>query len=105
MCPIAGQAVPSRMRSAGRFPMVIPATNGQLIELHRTGKLRIRAVATPERPLGAPEIPTAIEAGVPNLITQNLLSLVAPTGTPKAIVDQIGAATRTALANEKLQQQ
>ena len=99
----AGPAIADAI--SGQIPMVIPATNGQLIELHRTGKLRILAVATPERLLGAPEIPTAIEAGVPNLITQNLLSLVAPAGTPKAIVDQIGAATRTALADEKLQQQ
>jgi tripartite-type tricarboxylate transporter receptor subunit TctC len=90
---------------SGQIPMVIPAMNGQLIEFHRTGKLRILAVATPERLIGAPEIPTAAEAGVPGLFTQNLISLVAPAGTPKAIVDQIGAATLTGLADEKLQQQ
>jgi tripartite-type tricarboxylate transporter receptor subunit TctC len=90
---------------SGQIPMVIPATNGQLIEFHRTGKLRILAVATPERLIGAPEIPTAAEAGVPGLLTQNLISLVAPAGTPKAIVDQIGTATLTGLADEKLQQQ
>jgi len=84
--------------------MVIPAMNGQVIELHRTGKLRILAVATPERLSGAPEIPTAAEAGLSGLITQNLISLVAPTKTPKAIVDQIGVATLEGLADEKLQQ-
>ena len=47
-----------------RLSVVIPAMNGQVIELHRTGKLRILAVATPERLSGAPEIPTAAEAGV-----------------------------------------
>ena len=89
---------------SGQIPMVIPAMNGQVIELHRTGKLRILAVATPERLSGAPEIPTAAEAGVSGLITQNLISLVAPTKTPKAIVDQIGVATLEGLADEKLQQ-
>src|SRR5262249_53287029 len=39
---------------SGQIPIVIPAMNGQLIELHRTGKLRILAVATPERLIGAP---------------------------------------------------
>src|SRR5262245_25468476 len=89
---------------SGQIPIVIPATNGQLIDLHRTGKLRILAVATPERLSGAPEIPTAAEAGVPGLVTQNLISLVAPARTPKAIVDQIAAGTRTGLADEKLKQ-
>jgi tripartite-type tricarboxylate transporter receptor subunit TctC len=90
---------------SGQIPMVIPAVNGQLIEFHRSGRLRILAVATPERLLGAPEIPTAAEAGVPGLITQNLISLVAPAGTPRAIVDQIGAATHQGLADDQLQQQ
>jgi tripartite-type tricarboxylate transporter receptor subunit TctC len=98
----AGPAIADAI--SGQIPMVIPATNGQLIEFHRTGTLRILAVATPERLIGASEIPTAAEAGVPGLLTQNLISLVAPAGTPKAIVDQIGAATRTGLADEKLQQ-
>jgi tripartite-type tricarboxylate transporter receptor subunit TctC len=50
-------------------------------------------------------MPNCGRGGVSSLITQNLLSLVAPAGTPKTIVDQIGAATRMALADEKLQQQ
>ena len=99
----AGPAIADAI--SGQVAMVIPAVNGQLIELHRSGKLRILAVATPERLLGAPEIPTGVEAGVPGLVTQNILSLVAPTGTPRAIVEQIGAATHKGLADDKLQQQ
>jgi tripartite-type tricarboxylate transporter receptor subunit TctC len=85
--------------------MVIPAINRQIIELHRSGKLRILAVAAPDRLTGAPEIPTAVETGLPGLITQNIISLVAPTGTPGPIVDRIRAASQTVVADEKLQEQ
>ena len=99
----AGPAIADAI--SGQIPIVIPATNGQLIEFHRTGKLRVLAVASPQRLIGAAEIPTAIEAGVPGLVVQNYISLVAPTGTPQAIVERLGEATRTGLADEKLQQQ
>jgi tripartite-type tricarboxylate transporter receptor subunit TctC len=99
----AGPAIADAI--SGQIPIVIPAMNAQLIEFHRSEKLRILAVASPDRLLGAPEIPTAIEAGVPGLITQNLISLVAPAGTPKAIVEQIALATHAGLADDKLQQQ
>jgi tripartite-type tricarboxylate transporter receptor subunit TctC len=50
---------------SGQMPIVVPATNGQLIEFHRSGELRILAVTNRDRLSGGPEIPTAIEAGVP----------------------------------------
>jgi len=99
----AGPAIADAL--SGQIPIVIAATNAQLIEFHRTGKLRVLAVASPERLIGAPEIPTGIEAGVPGLIVQNYITLVAPAGTPQVIVDRLSAATRTALADENLQQQ
>src|SRR5204862_862366 len=34
---------------AGHVPMVVPAMTGQLIEFHRTGRLRILAVTGPNR--------------------------------------------------------
>ena len=42
-----------------------PAVTGPLLELHRTGKLRILAVTSPARLIAAPDIPTAVEAGSP----------------------------------------
>jgi tripartite-type tricarboxylate transporter receptor subunit TctC len=84
--------------------MVIPAVTGQLLELHQTGKLRILAVTGPRRLIAAPEIPTAVEAGLPGMISQQSIGLFAPTGTPKAIIEQIAQATRTALAERAYQQ-
>jgi tripartite-type tricarboxylate transporter receptor subunit TctC len=61
-------------------------------------------VAGPDRLLGAPEIPTTVEAGAPGLIVQNYVTLIAPVRTPAAIVERLREATRAALSDEALQQ-
>jgi tripartite-type tricarboxylate transporter receptor subunit TctC len=88
---------------SGQIPMVIPTTTGQVLEFHRSGKLRLLAITSPARIIAAPEIPTAVEAGVPGLISQQVIGLFAPTGTPNAIIRQIAQATRTAMADKAYQ--
>jgi tripartite-type tricarboxylate transporter receptor subunit TctC len=84
--------------------MITPNVTGQVLELNRTGKLRILAVTTSTRVAAAPEIPTAIEAGLANMISQNFVALLAPAATPKPIIEQIAQATRTGLSDRELQQ-
>jgi tripartite-type tricarboxylate transporter receptor subunit TctC len=88
---------------SGHIPMMTPNITGQVLELHRTGKIRILAVNAPARLKAAPEIPTAIEEGLPGMIGQLFLGLFVPAATPQAIVDRIGDATRTALADPEFQ--
>jgi tripartite-type tricarboxylate transporter receptor subunit TctC len=88
---------------SGQIPMVIPAMTGQVLEFHRSGKLRLLAITSPVRIIAAPEIPTAIEAGFSRMISQQVIGLFAPTGTPKAIIEQIAQATRTAMADKAYQ--
>jgi tripartite-type tricarboxylate transporter receptor subunit TctC len=83
---------------------VTPAVTAPLLELHRTGKLRILAVTSPQRLIAAPDIPTAVEAGLPGMVSQQLIGLFAPAGTPKPIIEQIAAASRAALAEKAYQQ-
>jgi len=63
----------------------------QLIELAKKepGKLRALAVTTPKRSPSVPDLPTMIEAGVPGFESQGWFALLAPAGTPQAIVDKI----------------
>jgi tripartite-type tricarboxylate transporter receptor subunit TctC len=89
---------------SGHIPMITPNVTGQVIELNKTGKLRILAVTTATRVAAAPDIPTAIEAGLPNMISQNFVALFATAGMPKPIIEQIAQATRAALADSELQQ-
>ena len=77
----------------GQIPIVFANVTGQIIELHRTGKIRIVAVTTPSRLVGAPDIPTAVEQGLDGMISQNFIGVFAPTGTTKAILNQIAQAS------------
>jgi tripartite-type tricarboxylate transporter receptor subunit TctC len=55
---------------------------GQVRALGTTGKARSQLM---------PEVPTIAEAGVPGYETTIWLGLMAPTGTPKAVVDKLNA--------------
>jgi tripartite-type tricarboxylate transporter receptor subunit TctC len=88
---------------SGHIPMMTPNITGQLLELHNSGKVRILAVTSPARLKGAPEIPTAIEAGMPNLIAQLFIGLFASAGTPKPVIDKIARANNAAMADKDFQ--
>ena len=82
---------------AGHVSMVTPAVTGQMIEFHRTGKLRILAVTSPKRLTVANDLPTAAES-LPGMISQQLIGLFAPAGTATAIIGQIAQANHALLA-------
>jgi len=83
--------------------MMSPNVTAQILELHRAGKIRILAVNAAERLSAAPDIPTAIEEGVPGMIGLLFLGLFAPAATPKPIVNRIAAASRAAMADAEFQ--
>jgi len=93
----AGPAIADAI--AGQIPMIIPAMTNQVLEFHRAGKLRLLVITNPTRLVIAPEISTAVEAGVPGLVTQQVLGLFAPAGTPKPIIGDIDGANREAMAD------
>src|ERR1051325_4549252 len=47
----------------GQIPIGTPGVTGQVIEFHRTGKMRVLALTSPARLTAAPELPTAAELG------------------------------------------
>ena len=87
----------------GQVPMGTPGVTGQVLEFHRTGKLRILAVTSPARLIAAPELPTAAELGFPGMTVRGSIGLLAPAGTPIAIIQQVAQATRTAVADPAFQ--
>jgi len=89
---------------SGHIPMAVVAVTGQVIELHRSGKLRVLVVTSEKRLIAAPEFPTAVEAGVAGLTVKASLGLLGPAGTPRPIIDQIAQATRTGLDDQAFQQ-
>ena len=74
-----------------------------LVEQIKAGTIRAYAVATPKRSPALPNVPTTIEAGLPEYQVSAWNALFAPKGTPKAIVDKLNDALVKALddANTK----
>jgi tripartite-type tricarboxylate transporter receptor subunit TctC len=88
---------------SGHIPIMSPNVTGQLLEFHRTGKIRIIAVNSPERLKAAPEIPTAIEQGVPDMIGQLFLGIYVPAKTPAPVVARLTEASKRALAQPEFE--
>ena len=75
---------------AGRVNMMftdIAAAQGLL----KSGNLRPIAVTSATRSALMPDLPTIAESGVPDYDLSGWISLFAPTGTPKAIVERLNA--------------
>jgi tripartite-type tricarboxylate transporter receptor subunit TctC len=57
----------------------------------KAGKLRALAVSSARRSAIAPELPTIAEAGVPGFDVEVWFGIVAPAGTPKAVLRKLNA--------------
>jgi tripartite-type tricarboxylate transporter receptor subunit TctC len=84
---------------SGHIPIMSPNVSKQVLNFHDTGKIRVLAVAAPNRLKGAPQIPTGIEQGMADFVGQLFLGIFVRTGTPQVAIDKITDATRTAMAD------
>jgi tripartite-type tricarboxylate transporter receptor subunit TctC len=75
----------------------------------KAGKVKILAVTSAARSQVLPEVPTAVESGLPSLISVGLYGLFAPAKTPPEILQMLQRETAVALSDaalrEKLLQQ
>jgi tripartite-type tricarboxylate transporter receptor subunit TctC len=69
----------------GSVDMLVVGT-APVIQYIKAGKMVPLAIASTKRSSALPEVPTVVEAGLPNFIVGNWFGLVAPKGTPKEIV-------------------
>lgn len=68
------------------------------------GKLRPLAVTSPKRLANFPDVPTVAELGYPGFEAATWSGLVAPVGTPKAVVDRLNAEVQKALGTAEMKQ-
>jgi tripartite-type tricarboxylate transporter receptor subunit TctC len=68
----------------------------------RSGRLRVLAVTPAKRAPALPDTPTLAEAGVPGVVVVNWYGLIAPKGTPKAVIDRVAAETMKAVQRPEL---
>ena len=75
----------------GQVQLASLSMTGQVLDLHRSGKIRVLAVM-PDRVRGAPELPTIAKSGV-DVPYLSFFGFFAPRGTPAAITEQIAKAS------------
>ena len=63
----------------------------------KSGKLRALAVTSRVRNPALPDVPTMIEAGIPDFEVVGFYGVLAPAGTPKPALDKLSAAFKAAL--------
>lgn len=81
---------------SGRVTMTLPNMS-VVLPLVREGKLRALAAISPRRAAAAPDLPTMIEQGLPGFDVPIWFGLMAPAGTPQAIINKIHRETVRAL--------
>jgi tripartite-type tricarboxylate transporter receptor subunit TctC len=101
--PYKGSAPGLTDLASGQIPMMTPNIGGPLINMHRTGQVRILAVAAGTRLRAAPDIPTAREAGLPGMIAANFNGLFAPAALPGAIVERLAGASARLMGDASFQ--
>lgn len=60
----------------------------------KDGRLKVLAITTAQRSTALPHVPTLDELGYKGYQATTLLGLLAPTGTPKPVIDKLNAAIR-----------
>jgi tripartite-type tricarboxylate transporter receptor subunit TctC len=66
----------------------------------QSGQLRAIAVTAAKRSAALPDVPTAVESGLPEFEAVQYYGLIAPAGVPRPIVDRLNKDLRAMLAND-----
>ena len=86
---------------SGEMPLLLASMSSSIGHV-RAKRLVALGVTSARRVSGAPEIPTIAEAGVPGYQADNWSGLLAPAGTPPAIIARLHAATVQALQDPEV---
>ena len=97
MIPFNGAALAVNATIAGHTPIAFTALPATITNIQE-GNLRGLAVTAPKRATALPEVPTMTEEGIPDQEGETINGLLAPAGTPAAIIARIHQDTTVALA-------
>lgn len=91
-----GQAMTDLL--GGSIPLVYTAIAGAVQHV-KAGKLHPIAVSSAQRAPSLPEVPTFVEAGVPDFESSSWVGILAPARTPRAVVERLNAELNAVLAD------
>lgn len=88
--PYKGSAPALNDLIGGHIPLISDTLSVALAQI-KAGKARPLAVTSAQRSPFAPDVPTVAEQGVPGYEAIGWITVLAPRGTPSAILDQLSA--------------
>lgn len=77
---------------AGHIPLITTIMSSAVLAQHRAGKVKILSVNSDNRLKVAPDIPTSVEAGMPEMRVQVFNAVFAPSNTPTDVLDYLKTA-------------
>jgi tripartite-type tricarboxylate transporter receptor subunit TctC len=89
------QAIADLLNGTNQYQFITPLP---VLDLIATGQLRPLAVTAPDRMQALPDVPTVVEAGLPELIVQDWFGWLVRSGTPVETTARLNGAINKALA-------
>jgi tripartite-type tricarboxylate transporter receptor subunit TctC len=99
--PYKGGALAVADVAAGHVPFYFGNMSSALPQA-RSGRVRALAVTSPQRSPAAPEVPTMAESGVSGCEISEWNALLAPAGTPPAVIERLQAEVVKVLRQEDI---
>lgn len=88
---------------AGHIPMYTPTISPAPLEYHKQGRLRMLAICSEQRLAAVPDVPTAAQAGMPDLTVEAFNAIFLPPAMPRPVLDALAQANLKVLANPEMQ--
>jgi tripartite-type tricarboxylate transporter receptor subunit TctC len=101
--PYKGSGLASVAVFSGEVDMLISAPP-TVINFVKAGRLRAVAVSSATRSPALPDVPTMMESGLPGFEATAWYCIVAPAGTPRAIIDKVRGALVKAMETPQVRQ-
>jgi tripartite-type tricarboxylate transporter receptor subunit TctC len=87
----------------GRFKLMVSDLTPAIAHI-KSGKLKALATTAPQRSAMLPDVPTFAEAGIAGVQAVAWQGIVAPAGTPRAVVDRLATEINRIIASDGLKQ-
>jgi len=101
--PYRGEAAALNDMIGGRLTFMLSGTPTVAPHI-QSGAVRALATPSPKRSSLVPEVPTTTEAGMAQWQTYSCIMMLAPKGTPRAVVERLNREANAALASDEVKE-
>src|SRR5882724_619092 len=101
--PYRGEATALNDMLGGRLTFMLSGTP-TVAPFIQAGAVRALAIPSPKRAAMLPDVPTTSEAGLPKWQTYSCIMMLAPKGTPRAVVERLNREANAAMASDEVKE-